>query len=277
MTTDQLAVPEQQRTLRGGLSQLKRYALPATPFAALVAAWYLVSVTMHPTLAKLPTIAQVWSALVDMIANGQLGQDIRASLFRYVLGIAVGVVSGLVLGVLAGRVRPVALLLEPLATFFTAVSGVAWIPLAILWFGIGTGTVVFVIWNTVFFLVFANTLLGVRSNKVVLEEAVRTLGGGPLHIIRSVVFPGALPYILVGVRAGLGFGWRALIAAEIIGSSQGLGAMIFTARESYRTDMIVAGIVVVAFLSVITEVLIFIPLQRRTVERWGMQQAGGGK
>jgi NitT/TauT family transport system permease protein/taurine transport system permease protein len=230
---------------------------------------------MHPTLAKLPTIGQVWSALGEMISNGELGEDIRASLIRYVLGIVVGVASGLILGVLAGRLRPVALLLEPLATFFTAVSGIAWIPLAILWFGIGTGTVVFVIWNTVFFLVFANTLLGVRSNKVVLEEAVRTLGGGPLHVVRSVIFPGALPHILVGVRAGLGFGWRALIAAEIIGSSQGLGAMIFTARESYRTDIIVAGIIVVALLSVITELLIFMPLQRRTVERWGMLQAGG--
>lgn len=247
--------------------------LPIVPFALVLIIWAIVSATVKPNLATLPSIGQVWSTTVELVSNGELFGDIQASMVRWALGIGVGVVSGLVLGVLAGLIRRIADLVEPLATFFTAVSGVAWIPLAILWFGLGTPTVVFVIWNTVFFLVFANTLLGVRSVQVVLEDAVRTLGAGRIHVIRTVIVPGAMPHMIVGIRSGFGFGWRALIAAEIIGSSEGLGTLIYSARESYRSDIIIAGILVIAALSILTDRLIFVPLQRRTIERWGLVRA----
>jgi len=267
--------------LNGPVVKGRRYAvravvwrlLPIVPFALVLIIWAMVSATFRPNLATLPSISQVWATAVDLMSSGELFGDIQASMARWALGIGVGVVSGLVLGVLAGLIRRVADLVEPLATFFTAVSGVAWIPLAILWFGLGTPTVVFVIWNTVFFLVFANTLLGVRSVQVVLEDAVRTLGGGRLHVIRTVIVPGAMPHMIVGIRSGFGFGWRALIAAEIIGSSEGLGTLIYSARESYRSDIIIAGILVIAALSILTDRLIFVPLQRRTIERWGLVRA----
>src|SRR5262249_57578692 len=100
---------------------------------------------------------------------------------------------------------------------------------------------VFLIWNTVFFIVFQNTVLGVQLVSQVYEQGVQALGGGRWETIRSVILPGALPYILTGLRSGLGFGWRALIAAELVGATTGLGQMIFGATEYHRSDIVIGG------------------------------------
>jgi ABC-type nitrate/sulfonate/bicarbonate transport system permease component len=132
-------------------------------------------------------------------------------------------------GFIAGLNRPIAEFLNPLIIFFNAISGIVWLPLVIGWLGIGTALAVFLIWNTVFFIVFQNTVLGVQLVPQVFEEGVQALGGGRWETIRSVILPGALPYLLTGIRSGLGFGWRALIAAELVGATTGLGQMIFGA------------------------------------------------
>lgn len=248
----------------------KSRVLPMVPFVGVLVVWALAYAIFKPTLATLPSIGDVISTFRELASNGDLWRDVSASSWRWVLGFATGVVSGVVLGVAAGLNNFWARTLEPLATFFTAVSGIAWIPLAIVWFGIGTTTVVFIIWNSVFFLVFSNTLLGVRLSPPVLEDAARTLGAGRWHIICRVVVPGAMTYIMAGVRAGAGFGWRALIAAEIIGATTGLGALVYQAQEYYRTDQIIAGIIMIAVLGVLIDTQLLSRIERRTVERWGM-------
>ena len=122
-------------------------------------------------------------------------------------------------GFIVGLNRHVSEFLNPLVVFFNAISGIVWLPLMIGWLGIGTALAVFLIWNTVFFIVFQNTVLGVQLVPQVYEQGVQALGGGRLETIRSVILPGALPYMLTGIRSGLGFGWRALIAAELVGAT----------------------------------------------------------
>ena len=100
--------------------------------------------------------------------------------------------------------------------------------------------------------------------------AVATLGAGRWETIRSVTFPGALPYILNGVRSGLGFGWRALIAAELVGATTGLGQMIFRAADFSRTDVIVGGCLLIGVLAMAMDRWLLLPLERRTVQRWGL-------
>lgn len=244
--------------------------LPVIPFAALLAIWVVGWQIAQPNLATLPSVGQVWETVTRLSANGELWSNIGASMGRWTLGFVIGVITGVALGVLAGLVPLLARLLEPPATFFTAISGIVWLPLAIVWFGLGTVTVTFVIWNSVFFLVFAGTLLGVRSVQPVFEDAVRTLGAGRLHVVTRVIVPGAMPYILSSVRAGAGFAWRALIAAEIIGATTGLGAMIYKAKEFFRSDVIVAGVIVIAIIGLLIDLLVLAPLERRTVVRWGL-------
>ena len=231
---------------------------------------------VRPKLVTMPSITQVLDTAGQLWSNGELWANISASMYRWGLGFAVGAVSGIVLGILTGLTPLIAKMLEPVIAFFMAISGIVWLPIAIVWFGLGTRTVVFIIWNSVFFLVFANTMLGVRSVATVLEDAARTLGASRAHIITRVVIPGALPHVLEGLRSGVGFGWRALIAAEIIGATTGLGAMIYQAKEFLRSDVIFTGVIIIAVIGLILD-MVLARLERRTIERWGLVTTEGGK
>jgi NitT/TauT family transport system permease protein/taurine transport system permease protein len=202
--------------------------------------------------------------------DGELPAQIAASLTRLCLGAGVGILTGIVGGFIAGLYRNLAEFLNPLVVFFNAISGIVWLPLMIGWLGIGTALAVFVIWNTVFFIVFQNTVLGVQLVPEVLEQSVRALGGGRLETIRSVILPGALPYILAGIRSGLGFGWRALIAAELVGAPDGLGQMIFAAADYHRSDIIIAGCLIIGLIAIAMDRWLLMPIERRTVARWGL-------
>jgi len=103
-----------------------------------------------------------------------------------------------------------------------------------------------------------------------LEQGVRALGAGRFETLRSVTLPGALPYILTGIRSGLGFGWRALIAAELVGAPSGLGQMIFAAGDYHRSDIIIAGCLIIGVIAIAMDRWILYPIERRTVQRWGM-------
>jgi len=260
-------------TLVAGRRLVKRLvwrALPVLPFVALLAGWWLYWSIARPAVGTLPSPGQVVATVVDLTLDGELATHLLASLGRLLLGVAVGVVTGVIGGFVAGLYRGVAEFVNPLVIFFNALSGIVWLPLVIGWLGIGTALVVFLIWNSVFFLVFQNTVLGVQLVPEVLELGVQTLGAGRLRTILGVTFPGALPYILTGIRAGLGFGWRALIAAELVGATTGLGQMIFRAAEYHRADIIIGGCAVIGVVAVLMDRLLLAPLERRTVERWGL-------
>jgi taurine transport system permease protein len=251
--------------------------LPLIPFIVLIAAWIIGWQIAHPPLITLPSVSRVLGTTGNLWTDGTLTANISASMLRWILGFATGAASGLLLGLLAGLSTGLARLLEPVVAFFSSISGIVWLPIAIVWFGLGTGTVVFIIWNSVFFLVFANTMLGVRSANTVLEDAALTLGASRGHVIVHVVFPGALPHIMSGLRAGVGFGWRALIAAELIGSSTGLGAMIYQAKEIMRSDIVIVGVIIIAAIGLLMDVAILAPIEKRTIERWGLVTTEGGR
>ena len=244
--------------------------LPALPFVLILIVWMLFWAVFHPNKATLPPVSDVVEVVWARAIDGELPAQIAASLTRLCLGAAVGIFTGIIGGFVAGLYRNVAEFLNPLVVFFNAISGIVWLPLMIGWLGIGTALAVFVIWNTVFFIVFQNTVLGVQLVPEVLEQGVRALGGGRLETIRSVILPGALPYILTGIRSGLGFGWRALIAAELVGAPDGLGQMIFAAADYHRSDIIIAGCLIIGMIAIAMDRWLLIPIERRTIARWGL-------
>ena len=244
--------------------------LPALPFLALLLGWSLYWWAARPSAATLPSVGAVVQVIGELAGDGRLTQHMLASLWRLVLGAGLGIITGVVGGFLAGLYRPLAEFLNPLVVFFSALSGIIWLPLMIGWLGIGTALAVFLIWNTVFFIVFQNTVLGVQLIPELLEQGVSCLGAGRLEIIRSVILPGALPYVLTGIRSGLGFGWRALIAAELVGAPNGLGQMIFNAAEYHRSDIIIAGCIIIGTIAVTMDRWLLYPIERRTVQRWGL-------
>lgn len=260
--------------MTSGARRLAWRMLPALPVLLVATIWTTYWLVAHPPLAILPSIPEVFGAALEQAQLGRLGPDILASLERLLLGSALGIATGVIAGFITGLNRGLAAFLNPLLVFFNAISGIVWLPLVIGWLGIGTALAVFLIWNSVFFIVFQNTVLGVTLVPAALEQGVATLGGGRFEIIRSVTFPGALPYILTGIRSGLGFGWRALIAAELVGATTGLGQMIFNAADYSRTDIIIAGCLIIGVLAMAMDRWLLLPIERATVQCWGMVARG---
>jgi len=252
------------------MRRLKAFARGLLPFVVLVLAW--AAVTRAGLVAEifLPRPEDVLRTGWDMALDGSLWTNIVASLGRVALGLVVSVPLAVGAGVAVGLSRRLAAVLEPVAGFFNSLSGIAWLPLAVTWFGLGWVSVTFIMVNTVFFLVFFNTLVGVRTVPRVFEHAVRTLGGSRRHLIFQVLVPGAMPSIVAGIRMSIGFGWRALIAAEMIATSTGLGFLIFNAQNFHQTDTILVGIITIGLIWLATDRLVLQPLERWTVERWGM-------
>jgi NitT/TauT family transport system permease protein/taurine transport system permease protein len=247
--------------------RLKKLVLPLIPFAVLVAIWATTVALLDPPVGVLPEPLRVLRAPFN---SDEYLTHVGASVQRLILGFLVAAVTGILLGVAAGLSRRLADFLGPLTTFMNALSGIAWIPLALAWFGPNTGMVVFIVWNAAFFLVFGNTMLGVRLVPKVLGDGLRTLGASRLQVIRHAVIPGAMPYIMSGVRSGLGFGWRAVIAAELVGAPAGLGFWIFEQQEFSRMDNIIAGALTIGIIGMVMDRWILAPLEKRTIERWGL-------
>ena len=158
---------------------------------------------------------------------------------------------------------------RPVLTFLQAIAGIAWVPLAIIWFGIGNGAVIFVIANTIFFASIYNTVIGVQTIPNSLHRAVRSHGGRGVAGAHQLILPGALVQIILGFRTSMAYGWRALVAGEMIAGTNGLGYMTIEAVQWYHTDTIIIGMILIGVLWLILDRLMFRPLERATVVRWG--------
>lgn len=253
-----------------GLSSLVGAAIFVAPLLALVVIWAVVVPLFNVNPRIFPSVGSVGTAAIESIKDGTLLNHIGASLLRVGLGTLIGIVTAVPLGIAMGVSPGVSAFLTPLFRFFSVLAGIAWIPIATLWFGYGFGAIIFVIFNAVFFVVAYNTLLGVSTIPHALRNAAASLGAGRWALLTQVLLPGALPNIVTGIRTGLGFAWRGLIAAEMIATNVGLGYMLFVARDFYRTEVIVLGMIVIGVLWLLIDRLLLVPLERATIERWGL-------
>ena len=242
------------------------------PFAALLVLWAVLVPYFGVNPRLFPHVTAVVQAGVEGMQDGTLIQHIGASLLRVAVGTVLALLVAIPLGVAMGVSPVVSSFLTPLFRFFSVLAGIAWIPIATLWFGYGFGAITFVIFNAVFFIVTYNTLLGVSTIPLHVRNAAASLGAGRWAMLTEVLLPGALPNIVTGIRTGLGFAWRGLIAAEMIATNVGLGYMLFVARDYYKTEVIVLGMIVIGVLWLLLDRLLLAPIERVTIERWGMVQ-----
>ena len=166
----------------------------------------------------------------------------------------------------SGRTRR----LWPVLLFFQAIGDIAWLPILVIWFGYGLTTMTFVIVYTVIFPVVLNTVLGVRSIPVDLASRRAESRRLAHRVLWEVILPGALPNIITGLRNGLGYGWRALIATEIIVGTSGIGFMMFDARRAGSVVEILLGMIILGILWYIVDSWILAPIERATGQRWGL-------
>jgi NitT/TauT family transport system permease protein/taurine transport system permease protein len=239
------------------------------PLAIIGGAWAAVASLQLYRDYLFPSPAKVVARGWEMTRGGEIFRHSAASMYRLGLGFVVGLALALPLGILAGVNRTASSLVLPPITFFQAIPGLAWVPLAILWLGLGPAAVTFIIFNSVFFPIIFNTILGIRSIPENMVNAALCLGASPWVLVKEVYLPGALPSIVAGVRLGAGYGWRALIGGEMIATSTGLGFMIFDARQFLGTDVVILGMIVIGILWLVLDSLILRPIEKRTVIRWG--------
>jgi len=216
-------------------------------------------------------VEAVAAAFVRLTASGVLPLHALSTIGRLGAGFALGAGLGVLIGVAMGRSRPAEDLLLPVVSLGNPVPGLAYAPLFVIWFGLGDLPAVLLVGFAAAFPVAVNTWTGVKSVKEIWLRSARALGARERQLFGAVVVPGALPYVLTGLRLGLARAWRVLVAVEMLTSVPlGLGWMIFGAREFLATDVMLAGIAVIGLVGLALEKLVFERLERFTVVRWGM-------
>lgn len=246
--------------------------LGTLPFIAVLAAWWLLPRLVQYPAYMLPPIGDVVAFARESILDGSLLRNVLASLARLAAGFAIGIALALPLGLAIALNRHVADTFRPVLSFLQAIAGIAWVPLTIIWFGIGNGSVIFVIANTIFFASLYNVVTGVQSIPTSLYRAVRSHGGRGWSLLVNLILPGALVQLLLGIRTSMAYGWRALVAAEMIAGSSGLGFMTMEAVQWQRTDTIILGMIVIGLIWMLMDRTVFTVIERRTVGRWGLLQ-----
>jgi ABC-type nitrate/sulfonate/bicarbonate transport system permease component len=212
---------------------------------------------------KVPSPADILGALNELALHGlpqgnTLLVHCLASLERVGIGFALALAAAIPLGIVLGWSRMLREMLSPVIETIRPIPPLAWIPLAILWFGIGLKSAAFIIFLGCFFPILLSTMSGVLSVDPVLVSAARTLGASQRQIFLHVLMPGATPSIYTGLRIGLGIGWMTLVAAEFTGvkSGYGLGYMIMTSRDVQRPDLVIAGMAVIGFTGFLLDSLL---------------------
>ncbi|CAM5189607.1 ABC transporter permease [Bosea thiooxidans] len=222
-----------------------------------------------------PTFGQTVQAFVENIVNGVIPQRMLVSLQTLVIGYGIGIVLAALLTTLAIGSRIGADLLETLTSMFNPLPAIALLPLALIWFGLGTGSVIFVLVHSVLWAIALNTHAGFRSVSNTLRMVGQNYGLRGLKLVRLILIPAAFPAILTGLKVGWAFAWRTLIAAELVfgvsSGSGGLGWFIFENRNQLETANVFAGLFTVILIGLFVENVIFAVIERKTIRRWGMQ------
>ncbi len=240
------------------------------PFALLVLLWQAVTQAQWFPPVFLPGPWEVVQAFGRLTYRGVLPEYLQDSILRLAMGAAAGIAVGIPLGVWVGQSDRARQALWPVLLFFQAIGDIAWLPILLIWFGFSLTTMTVVIVYTVIFPIVFNTVLGVRSIPTDLHRAALSLGASRAQVIWQVVLPGALPNIMTGLRNGLGYGWRALIATEIIVGTSGIGFMMFDARRAGSVVEILLGMVILGAIWYAVDGWILAPIERATGKRWGL-------
>ena len=247
---------------------------PKIIFPALILLlWQLCTLLGFFSEGKVPSPLQILAALYELAIYGlpqgnTLLLHCLSSIERVGIGFVLALAAAIPLGIICGASRLLREMLTPVIETIRPIPPLAWIPLAILWFGIGLKSAAFIIFLGCFFPILLSTMSGVVSVDPVLVSAAQTLGASRKQIFLKVLLPGSTPSIYTGLRIGLGIGWMTLVAAEFTGvkSGYGLGYMIMTARDIQRSDMVIAGMAVIGLTGFVLDSLLRI-LESRAL-RW---------
>jgi NitT/TauT family transport system permease protein len=225
---------------------------PIALIALLLVAWSIA--VRHEPAHLLPGPWGVVGGIVDLLQHGLLFKYVVASLFRVTWGFTLAVVLAIPLGLAVGWYRRAELALNPILQILRPISPLAWIPIAILWFGVGDLAAIFLIFVGCFFPLMLTSISAVRSIPAVYVDAGRNFGLSPAALGYRVLFPAVVPNLIVGLRITLGIAWLVVVAAEMIAVNSGLGFLIVDARNAgNRYDLVVAGMLIIGLIGLLLD------------------------
>lgn len=250
--------------------QARRVLPPVAVIALIVGVWWAVVAASGSVV--FPTPWQVVTGTVELVRDGSLWEHIGASLFRVGTGFLLAVGVAVPLGLWMGWVKGAYITLNPLFQMLRPISPIAWIPVAILWFGVSDIAPIFLIFLASLFPITTATMAAVQNIQLVYIRAARNFGIRGLELFKKVVFPAALPQILTGLRLALGVAWLVVVAAEMIAVDSGLGYLIIDARNAgKRYDLVVAGMVMIGLIGLGLDLLMR-QMEKLDQVRWGLSR-----
>jgi NitT/TauT family transport system permease protein len=244
--------------------RLFRRVMPVLLVGVLVAVWWMAA---RPSKI-FPTPWRVMTGMIELAGKGVLAQHVVASLFRVTMGYGIAVALAIPLGSVMGWFPAVFRAVNPIIQLLRPISPIAWIPLAILWFGVSDASPTFLIFLSSFFPTVVATTSGVHLVEQHYIRAARNFEVGGFRLFRQVIFPAALPQIITGMRVGLGVAWLVVVAAEMVAINSGLGYLIIDSRNAgTRYDLVVAGMVLIGVIGYLLD-LVMRRLESLEEVRW---------
>jgi len=231
----------------------KKTVLPFITLFFILLLWELVTRFSGWSRNVFPGSIAVLTSMGELIANGTLLKNTVASLFRVSIGFSLAVVLGVPLGIILGRVEIAKLLFNPLIQFLRPISPLAWIPLAMLWFGIGDPPAIFLIFLASFFPMVVSTSVAVESIKPTYFQVAANFNFTRVEVLTKIVIPAIIPQVITALRMTIAIAWLVVVAAEMIAVQSGLGYLILDARNALRMDYVMVAMIVIGIIGLLLD------------------------
>ncbi|GAA4486551.1 ABC transporter permease [Actinoallomurus oryzae] len=269
-TVEQADTAPRVRGRRSGVAsgRIRTVGMYLISIAIGVGIWQLVAMQYGSALVASP--AQTITAAKELASDGTLLNSVIASSRRILIGWGLGLVVGVPVGLLMGRLTVIRQLLDPYIEFFRFIPPVAFVTLAVVWLGIGESSKVVLIFYTSVFIVTLNTIAGVLSVNESKLRAATSLGANRWQVMRSVVLPATVPHIITGARLAMGNSFLTIVSAEIVAAQVGLGALIWTSRNYGRIDWVFVGIITLGILGFVFDRVLRV-VSTRVLRRYGVK------
>lgn len=240
-------------------------------YIIIVVVWQLVSMGNIWPNNIFPSPYEVGEDLAFSAADGSLFFGIGTSILRLLVGLAIAIGGGVVLGIFMARVEVVNQTIGSLVLGLQSIPSVAWVPLGILWFGLTDAGIIFVTAIGAIFAVTINTYTGVKNINPHFVEAARNMGAKGTQLVTNVLIPAAFPYMISGFKQGWAFAWRGVIGAELLFSFLGLGFLLNVGRQLNDVSQVIAIMLVIMIIGVVIDGVIFKRLEDKVMSRWGLR------
>ncbi len=236
--------------------------------AILILIWQILFSVSSYNKALFPSPKMAFDALIEMISNGRLFENIRTSMFRFAVGYSISVVSAVILGLILGRIPKVFQYVNPVLQLLRPISPTAWMPFIVLLFGIGDVPAIVIIFIAAFFPVLLSTVSAIGNIDPVYLKVSKNFGIKQPALTWKVIFPAAFPQIANGIHLALGTAWIFLVAGEMVGAQSGLGYQIIDARNNIRADILLATILVIGIIGILLDGILRI-IEKAVMKSWG--------